>query len=169
MIGGYCGKILNVDLSSSRIRVEDVDEDILKHYVGGRGLATKILWDKLGREWSKIDPLSPRNILIVATGPLTGFYPGGRVCISGKSPQSNGIIGSTVGGESGVDLKCAGYDAIVIEGASKDPVYLWIKDDNVEIRDASKYWGLDGKDTVVKITRDAVEELNNKYRRFGEW
>jgi aldehyde:ferredoxin oxidoreductase len=169
MIGGYCGKILEVNLSKSKIHVADANEDVLRHYIGGRGLATKILWDRLGSRWSKVDPLSPENLLIVATGPLTGFYPGGRICISGKSPQSNGIIGSTVGGEAGIDLKCAGYDAIVIEGASKDPVYLWIKDDEVEIRDASKYWGLDGKDTVVKLTKDAVDYLNSKYRRFGEW
>ncbi|RLE56549.1 MAG: aldehyde ferredoxin oxidoreductase [Candidatus Methanomethylicota archaeon] len=166
---GYNGKFLEVDLSREKIKVLDLEEELLEHYVGGRGVAVKFLWDRLGAEWEKVDPLGPENLLVIAAGPLTGYYPGGRICISGKSPQSNGIIGSTVGGEFGVDLRCAGYDGIIISGASKDPVYLFIKDEDVEIRDASHLWGLDGKKTLVRLTKECRDELKRRYPRFGEW
>ncbi|NIQ04943.1 MAG: aldehyde ferredoxin oxidoreductase, partial [Candidatus Korarchaeota archaeon] len=97
------------------IRFED---ELLRRYIGGRGLATRILWDRLGGKWEKVDPLGPENILLFLTGPLTGYFPGGRICVSGKSPQSNGVVGSTVAGEFGVELKCAGYDGIIVTGQS---------------------------------------------------
>ncbi|MDI6805850.1 MAG: aldehyde ferredoxin oxidoreductase N-terminal domain-containing protein, partial [Candidatus Bathyarchaeia archaeon] len=134
MIFGYAGKFLEVDLSTKNIKETKFSDDILKDYVGGRGLAAKVLWDRLGSKWSEIDPLEPENILLFLTGPLTGFFPGGRICVSGKSPQSNGVVGSTVAGEFGVELKCAGYDGIIVTGASEEPVYLFVKDSEVEIR-----------------------------------
>jgi len=88
---GYAGKFLEVDLSAENIKELTFDESILRQYIGGRGLATKILWDRLGRRWETVDPLGPENILLVLTGPLTGFFPGSRICVSGKSPQSNGV------------------------------------------------------------------------------
>ncbi|MEM2322815.1 MAG: aldehyde ferredoxin oxidoreductase N-terminal domain-containing protein, partial [Candidatus Bathyarchaeia archaeon] len=93
MVRGYAGKFLEVDLSSGRIKDVTFSDDILRNFIGGRGLAAKILWDRLGSRWEEIDPLGPENIFLALTGPLTGIYPGSRVCISGKSPQSNGIIG----------------------------------------------------------------------------
>jgi len=104
MMRGYAGRLLDVDLSSGSIRETRVPEEDLKNYVGGRGLSAKIAWDRLGAKWEAVDPLGPENILLVLTGPLTGYYPGTKVCVSGKSPQSNGLVGSPVAGEVGVDL-----------------------------------------------------------------
>ncbi|MEM2455154.1 MAG: aldehyde ferredoxin oxidoreductase N-terminal domain-containing protein, partial [Candidatus Bathyarchaeia archaeon] len=138
---GYSGKLLEVDLSTGNIKETKIDEDILRQYIGGRGLAAKILWDRLGSRWEEIDPLGPENLLLMLTGPLTGFVPGGRICVSGKSPQSNGVIGSTVAGEFPIDLKCAGYDGIIFTGAAEKPSYLLIKDSDIELEDASHIWG----------------------------
>ncbi len=169
MIPGYSGKFLEVNLSRARIREVSFDEEILRAYVGGRGLAAKILWDRIGASWADIDPLSSRNILLFLTGPLTGYFPGGRTCISGKSPQSNGMIGSTVGGEFGVELRCAGYDGIIVTGQSEKPVYLFIGDSEAELRDANHLWGKDAKETVRILTKECREALSRRFPRYGEW
>ncbi|MEM2117752.1 MAG: aldehyde ferredoxin oxidoreductase C-terminal domain-containing protein [Candidatus Bathyarchaeia archaeon] len=169
MILGYAGKFLEVNLSNGKIKETRFDEEILKDYIGGRGLAAKILWDRLGSKWEKVDPLSSENILLFLTGPLTGYFPGGRICVSGKSPQSNGVVGSTVGGEFGVELRCAGYDGIIVTGASEKPVYLFVKDSDVEIRDASHVWSKDAKQTVTTLTKESRELLKKRYPLYGEW
>jgi len=166
---GYAGKFLEVNLSREEIKDVTFDEHVLRQYIGGRGLAAKILWDRLGDRWESIDPLGPENILLVLTGPLTGFFPGSRICVSGKSPQSNGIVGSTVGGEMGVELKCAGYDGLIITGKSPEPVYLFITDSEAEIKDASHLWGKDGKETLKILIREGRRELEKKSPRYGEW
>ncbi|MBC7130381.1 aldehyde ferredoxin oxidoreductase [Candidatus Bathyarchaeota archaeon] len=166
---GYAGKFLEVNLSTQVVKEVRIDDALLKDYVGGRGLAAKILWDRLGGKWENVDPLGPENLLLFLTGPLTGFFPGGRICVSGKSPQNNGVIGSTVAGEFGVELKCAGYDGIIISGMADKPVYLFIKDSDVEIRDASHIWGLDGKQTVSTLTRECRRILSERYPRKGLW
>ncbi|MFQ5758749.1 MAG: aldehyde ferredoxin oxidoreductase N-terminal domain-containing protein, partial [Candidatus Bathyarchaeia archaeon] len=166
---GYAGKFLEVNLSAERIKEVRFAKDVLRQYIGGRGLATKTLWDRLGNRWETIDPLGPENILLVLTGPLTGFFPGGRVCVSGKSPQSNGVIGSTVAGEFGVELKCAGYDGLIIIGRAFKPCCLFTTDSGAEIRDASHIWGKDGKQTLSMLTRELREELGKRFPRYGEW
>jgi len=166
---GYAGKFLEVDLSAENIKELTFDESILRQYIGGRGLATKILWDRLGRRWETVDPLGPENILLVLTGPLTGFFPGSRICVSGKSPQSNGVVGSTVAGEFPVELKCAGYDGLIITGKAAKPSYLFITDSKAEIRDASHIWGKDGKQTLTMLTKEAREELRKRFPLYGEW
>ena len=166
---GYAGKFLEVNLSAERIKEAKFEEDVLRQYIGGRGLATKILWDRLGNRWETIDPLGPENTLLVLTGPLTGFFPGGRVCVSGKSPQSNGVIGSTVAGEFGVELKCAGYYGLIITGRAAEPCYLLITDSGAEIRDASHIWGKDGKQTLSVLTREVRAELGKRFPWYGEW
>jgi len=137
--------------------------------VGGRGLATKILCDRLISEWDELDPLGPDNILLFLPGPLTGFFPGGRICVSGKSPQSNGVVGSTVGGEFGVELRCAGYDGILVTGQAEKPVYILIKDSDVEIRDASLIWGKDCKETNTLLNKECRRLLSERYPRYKEW
>ena len=169
MISGYAGKFLEVNLSTGKIKDVKFDDEVLKNYVGGRGLAAKILWDRLGSKWEKIDPLGPENILLFLTGPLTGYFPGGRICVSGKSPQSNGVVGSTVAGEFGVELRCAGYDGIIVTGESEKPVYLFVKDSDVEIRDAGRVWGKDGKQTVAMLTKECRALLKKRYPLYGEW
>ena len=166
---GYAGKFLEVDLSAEKIKELTFDESILRQYIGGRGLATKILWDRLGHRWETIDPLGPENILLVLTGPLTGFFPGGRICVSGKSPQSNGVVGSTVAGEFPVELKCAGYDGLIITGVAAKPSYIFVTDSHAEIRDARHIWGKDGKQTLRILTKEGREELKKRFPLYGEW
>ncbi|RJS87767.1 aldehyde ferredoxin oxidoreductase, partial [Candidatus Bathyarchaeota archaeon] len=166
---GYCGKILDIDLSNGRVKTIRLEEEVLREYVGGRGLAAKILWDRLGERWDEIDPLGPENVLTVLTGPLTGYIPGGRICISGKSPLTNGVIGSTAGGEFPIELKCSGFDGILISGKSEKPVYILINDEHVELRDASGIWGLDGKQTVRAITKEVRDLLSMREPRYGKW
>ena len=166
---GYAGKFLEVDLSTKRVKEMKFDDDVLREYVGGRGLAAKILWERLGSKWETVDPLGPENILLFLTGPLTGFFPGGRICVSGKSPQSNGVVGSTVAGEFGIELKCAGYDGIIVTGEAEKPVYLFIKDSDVEIRDANYIWGKDAKQTVTLLTKECRGLLKTRFPQYGEW
>ena len=169
MIFGYAGKFLEVDLSARNVKEIRFHDDVLRDYIGGRGLAAKILWDRLGKKWETVDSLGPDNILLFLTGPLTGFFPGGRICVSGKSPQSNGVVGSTVAGEFGVELKCAGYDGIIITGEAEKPVYLFIKDSDVEVRNASHVWGKDAKQTVRLLTKECRELLKKRFPHYGEW
>ncbi|MEM2885233.1 MAG: aldehyde ferredoxin oxidoreductase N-terminal domain-containing protein, partial [Thermoproteota archaeon] len=87
---GYAGKFLEIDLSTKSVKEERFPDELLRTYLGGRGLGVKILWDRLGSKWGSVDPLGPENLLLFLTGPLTGYFPGGRTCVTGKSPQSNG-------------------------------------------------------------------------------
>jgi len=166
---GYAGKFLEVDLSTGSVKELRFGDEILRQYIGGRGLAVKILWDRLGGKWETVDPLGPENILLMLTGPLTGFAPGARLCVSGKSPQSNGVVGSTLATELAVDLKCAGYDGIIFTGESEKPVYLFIKDSDVQIKDASHIWGKDCKETLKILIREGREELESRYKGHGLW
>ncbi len=169
MILGYAGKFLEIDLSDGTFKDVTFDDELLKDYVGGRALAAKILCDRLISKWEEVDPLGPDNILLFLPGPLTGFFPGGRVCVSGKSPQSNGVVGSTVGGEFGVELRCAGYDGVIVTGQAEKPVYVLIKDSDVEVRDASHIWGKDGKETNTLLNKECRRLLSERYPRYGEW
>lgn len=137
---GWAGKILRVDLSSGKIEVEPLREDLAYDYIGGRGINSKILYDETGPE---TDPLGPDNRLIVGTGPASGTMGlgTGRFTITCKSPLT-GILGDgSGGGHFGAEVKFSGFDHIVIHGKSDKPVYLWVSDDHVEIRDAAHLWG----------------------------
>jgi len=169
MVYGYAGKILEVNLSKDRISETPLDEKVLRQYVGGRGLAAKILWDRLGKRWRSINPLGPKNLLLALTGPVTGYLVGTRICVSGKSPTSNGIVGSTVSGEFAMELKCAGYDGIVVNGRAEKPVYILVTDGKAEIRDAKKLWGLSGRETIKALNNEIIDEFERKERRYGEW
>ncbi|MGC9010354.1 MAG: aldehyde ferredoxin oxidoreductase family protein [Sulfolobales archaeon] len=154
--GGYMGKILRVDLTNQKIRVEDLPpDDVLRKWIGGRGLGVYFMLKEVD---PRVDPLSPANKAIVATGPLTGIpglvSPGRWVSVT-KSPLTNTIHDSHSGGKFGPELKFAGFDLIIIEGASEKPVYLWIYDGKAEIRDAKHLWGRDTHDTTDRI----IEEL----------
>ncbi len=164
---GYAGKFLEIDLSKEKVEEIKLDESVLRSYVGGRGLAAKILWDRLGQVWETIDPFAPENVLTVLTGPLTGFFPGGRICVSGKSPQSNGMVGSTVGGEFGIDLKCAGYDGMIITGKASQPSYISIIENHVSIKDAGDIWGKDGKHTLKMLTDAGKKQVRENFPEYG--
>jgi aldehyde:ferredoxin oxidoreductase len=166
---GYAGKILEVNLSKKEVETATIDEEVLKQYIGGRGLSAKILWDRLGEKWRKVDPLGPENPLIISTGPLTGFIPGGRVCVSGKSPASNGITASTAGGEFPIELKSAGFDGIIFSGRAEKPVYLLVTDGEAEIRGAKRLWGLTGQQTVKEVNREVRKLLREREPDYGPW
>ena len=166
---GYAGKILEVDLTEGKIKETVPNEKMLKEYVGGRGLAARILWDRLGGKWGEVNPLGPENLLLVLTGPLTGYFPGARVCISGKSPETNGITGSTMAGEFPVELRCAGYDGIIFSGKAEKPVYLFVTDGQAEIKDAGHIWGKEAKETLKVLSREGREELAKRDPKGREW
>lgn len=167
-MNGYAGKFLEIDLSNKQIKEIKFTDEILKDYIGGRGLATKILWDRLGKIWETVDPFGAENLLLILTGPLTGFFPGARICVSGKSPQSNGIIGSTISGEFGVDIKCAGYDGLIFINKSENPCYLLVSDDNIEIKDASPIWGKKARETVRYLIKKSIEEIRKGRPSYGQ-
>ncbi len=140
MSNGWAEKILNVDLTTGIIEKEPLDREWAIKYIGGSCFGARILYDEVGPE---VDPLSPNNITIIATGPLNGTLAptSGRCELIFKSPLT-GIFGrSNVGGTFGSELKYAGYDLVIIRGKSDRPVYLWIEDDKVELKDASHLWG----------------------------
>ncbi len=133
-------KLLRVDLSSGSMRDEFVDEDEVKLFIGGRGLGVKILIEELK---PGTDPLGPGNKLLFMTGPATGtaFPTSGRFHVITKSPQTGGIGDTNCGGTFGPELRFAGYEGIIIEGKAAEPVYLWIREGEAEIRSAKRYWG----------------------------
>jgi aldehyde:ferredoxin oxidoreductase len=155
--GGYAGKFLDVDLSKEKVKDTVIDDDTLEAYFGGRGLGAKILWDRIGKKWSKIDGLDPDNIFMALTGPMTGIYPGGRICCTGKSPVSNGTVGSTASTEFAPELKMAGYDGVLVSGKASSPVYILVTDDGGEIRDASHIWGKVGEETIKILNKEIVD------------
>ena len=140
MANGYNGKILRVDLSRGTTSVDEPDENFYRQYLGGSGFINYFLLKELkGGE----DALGPENKLIFATGPVTGvpISGAGRNNAAAKSPLTNGHGSADVGGYWGAELKHAGYDAVIVEGKAASPVYLWIEDGNVEIKDAGHLWG----------------------------
>ena len=167
--GGYAGKWLDVDLSKEEIEEFSFPDETLEQYFGGRGVATKILWDRVGRRWSDLDALAPENPLIFATGPMTGIYPGARICVSGKSPVSNGVVGSTAATELAVEIRTAGYDGVVFTGKAEKPVYLLVTDEGAELVDASHLWGLDGEKTLIKLNKEVRETLKKRKPNVGLW
>jgi len=147
---GWMGIILRVDLTSGKIEKEPLSEYLGVNYVGGRGINTRILYDMIK---PGIDPLGPENVLIFGTGPLTGTaIASGRFNVSAKSPLTNILADSNAGGHFSPELKYAGYDHIVFTGKADKPVYLWIDNDDVELRDARHLWGktIDETDRMLK-------------------
>jgi len=156
MYGGYVNKILRVNLNNLTTEIQQLDEAIIKKYIGGSGIGAKFLHEETTK---LIDPLSSESPIIFMTGPLTGSgVPGtGRHEVIFKSPLTNIFARSSVGGSWGVKLKQSGFDGIIISGKSDKPVYLWIHDGEVEFRDASHLWGKDTYD-VDKILKEEIEE-----------
>lgn len=142
---GY-GKILYVDLLSREITRREIDPQFAQVYLGGMGFGCKMLYDEVG---PKVDPFSPENEVIFANGPLTGTSApcSGRTEITNISPLTGSIGTGNTGGVWGVLLRRAGFDVLVIKNKSEKPVYLWINDDTIELREASHLWGKDTRAT----------------------
>jgi aldehyde:ferredoxin oxidoreductase len=137
---GWQGKVLRVDLTNGTHKIEPLNMDWANDFIGERGLGTKYLWENMD---PKADPLGPDNVLIFATGPLTGTMAStsGRYAVLCKGPLTGAIACSNSGGKFGAELKFAGYDLLILEGKSANPVYLHIVDDEVEILPAGDIWG----------------------------
>ena len=156
MLQGYKGKVLHVNLTRGSIQVEAPEESFYRTYIGGSAMGLYYLWKNTP---AVADPLGPQNTLVFALSATTGAPVLGqsRVTVVAKSPLTNAVGDSQAGGFFPAELKFAGFDGIVITGASKAPVYLWIKDGNVELRDASHLWGHITNDVQARL----IEELGD--------
>ena len=156
MKGGYVGKMLFVDLSSGGIKEQELSEDMARKFMGGPSLGARVLYDMMK---PGVDPLGPDNVIGFVTGPLTGSGAsfGSRFTVVCKSPVTGGFNDANSGGFFGAELKKAGYDAVFVSGAAKEPVYLWIQDGKAEIRSADKLWGKDCKETLDLLVEETGE------------
>jgi aldehyde:ferredoxin oxidoreductase len=150
---GWTGKLLRVDLSNSETSLIDTMHYV-PQFIGGLGIAARIAWEEL---LPGVGPFDPENMLFIMVGPLTGTLASGagRVEVLGIAPQQHPPVFSRsgMGGHWGAELKYAGYDGVVIQGKAEKPVYIWINDGEVEIRDASSLWGV-GTFGVTKALRN---------------
>lgn len=159
---GYQNRILRVDLTNHTFREDSLDKSLIHDFIGGRGFGVKWLYDDLK---AGTDPLSEDNEIIFLAGPLAGTpaQSFSRFKIFFKSPLTGTYFMSSGGGFFATELKYAGFDAVVIKGASEKPVYVWIHNGKYELRDASYLWGLDCDDTHTLIR----EELRNPRVRLA--
>jgi len=146
-MAGFEGKMLEVNVTDGAIGTSTIGKDVLRNYVGGSGLAAKLFFDRVS---PNVDPLSPDNQLFITTGPLSGnTLPGGaRFSVGTKSPLTNMWGEACCGGNFAAGLRGAGWDGIILQGASSKPVYMVIEDDKVEIKDASDLWGKNGHEVT---------------------
>lgn len=152
-MGGYTGKILRINLTDRTSNTETLNLEMAKKYLGGRGLAGKMYTDEVATD---VDPFSPDNKLFIATGALTGTNAptSGRFMVVTKSPLNSTLASSNSGGFWGPQLKFAGYDMLILEGAASTPVYISIKDDQVEIKEADHLWGKDVYETSALLKQE---------------
>ena len=159
----WAGKILRVDLTAGTVKSEPLNKEWARNYLGSRGLGSKYLVEEVD---AKVDPLSPANKIIWATGPLTGTMAstGGRYTVITKSPLTGTIACSNSGGYWGAEFKMAGWDMVIFEGKSAKPVYLYVNDDVAELRDASHLWGKsvwETEETLKKSLQDPLTRVSS--------
>ena len=154
---GFAGKILHVDLTNKRLRIETPAEEFYRQYIGGSLMGLYYLWHNTPKGTA---PLSPDNTLVFAVSAPTGLPVSGqsRCTVTTLSPSSGGVADSQAGGFWPAELKFAGFDGLVITGASEDPVYLWINDGEFELRDAKHLWGR----PTLEVDGILKEELDDK-------
>ena len=154
LTGGYWGKILWVDLTTGKTSTQTFDEAFARKYIGGAGLAARIISDRVT---GHVNPLGAGNVLVFATGPYQAarIAGAGKITAAARSPLTGYWGESSCGGQVGPALKRAGFDAVAIFGRAKRPVYLWINDGQVQIRDAGHLWGTDTVETVGALKEEA--------------
>lgn len=150
---GYNGKILLVNLSKSEVLIQEPEEEFYRQYLGGQGIG---LYYLLKNNKVNIDPLGPDNIMVFAPGLLTGTNAPSvpRYTVVARSPLTGALGKAEAGGWWGPELKRSGFDAVVIEGRAGHPVYIWIKDGEAEIKDASHLWGLETGEAQAEIRHE---------------
>jgi aldehyde:ferredoxin oxidoreductase len=153
---GWAGNILEIDLTSKSVKTYPLDEKIARLFVGGRGLAARLLWDLVG---PGVEPLSAENALIFTTGPLTatGYQTSNRFTVTTKSPLTGTILDANSGGYWGMQFKKTGYDALIVRGQSPSPVWIEISPAGVQIYDAADLWGL-----RVRAVTEKLGQNNNR-------
>jgi len=163
--GGYTGKILRVDLSNRTFTEETLPEEVARDFIGGAGFTVKYLYDEVPAD---CDPLGPENKLIYASGPFTGtrIPCASRMAINAKSPLTGAMGVGLTGGHFPVELKRAGYDALIIEGVADKPTYLWIKDGKVSFRSAEDLQGLTSTD-CQQVVKDELRDQNIRISCIG--
>lgn len=144
------GRVLTVDLTSGESRRWQVDPAITRATIGGRGLGARLLLDLLP---DGTDPLSPGNLLMFVTGPLTGTpFPGsGKYVVITRSPATGAFLDSYSSGLLAATMRYAGIDVLILEGRAAEPSYLWVEDDTVEVRPAGDLWGLDAFEAETRL------------------
>jgi aldehyde:ferredoxin oxidoreductase len=150
---GYAGYYLDVDLTKGKLHKKELEKDWARLYLGGTGVAAKILWDRTGPD---TDPFGPENVFVAGTGPLTGvmFSPSGRMMFAAKGPLTGIWAESHVGGFMGPEMKYAGFDFAILNGRSKKPVYLFLRDGKAELRSAEDLWGRETNVTTQMIREE---------------
>jgi len=153
---GYGGNILRIDLSSGDVGREPLTDELKHSFLGGLGVNDWLLWEHFLRTDIHSDPRSEDNVIIAGMGPFggTALGLGSKMKFTFKSPLTNMFGDSACGGTLGSNLRHAGYDNLVITGKASHPVYIWIDDDNVEIRDASHLWGKGSEETQEHIYKE---------------
>ncbi len=166
MVYGYSGKILRVNLSTKEIKTEELPESLMRKYMGGKGLVAHYLRNDVDKN---TDPFSEENPLYFMTGILSGIPTGGtsRMIMGAKSPVTKGFGMSESGGFVAPELKNAGWDGIIVEGKSDKPVYIYIRDDEVEIKDAAHLWGK-GTGEVNDIIKEENNDKSLKFSQIGQ-
>ncbi len=149
-MNGWAGKVLDIDLTSGEIKTYPLDERKARLFIGGRGLAARFLWDEVG---PGVDPLSPGNVLIFTAGPLTatGYQTSNRFTVTCKSPLTGTILDANSGGYWGMQFKKAGYDALIVRGRAEKPVWIEIKNEDVQIHDAAELWGMRVREVTTRL------------------
>jgi aldehyde:ferredoxin oxidoreductase len=155
-LGGYANRIARIDLTKGSVEYEKPKEEDLRKYIGGRGLGVKYVFDN----GPKVEPFSDENILCFTLGPLVGseVTMSGRMAVVTKSPLTGTVTDSHHGGWSGARLRWAGFDGLIFRGRAKKPVYAFIENDKVTLKDASKIWGKNVHDTVKAVTKEYGEK-----------
>jgi len=156
MLYGYAGKMLFIDLTDGKIEEKELTKEMAENFVGGYGFGAKILYEMMP---AGTDPLGKDSVMGFITGPTsaTKAFFGGRYTTVHKSPVTGGWNDANSGGFFGPELKKAGYDALFVKGCSEKPVYIYINDGKVEIRDASRIWGLDSKESWEELKKETGE------------
>jgi aldehyde:ferredoxin oxidoreductase len=156
---GWHGRLLRVNLSDGTIHEEEIPEIEAQRYIGGRGLAIKYLVEGMD---PLADPLSPQNLLIMATGPLTSTPAptGNRYMVVTKSPLTGALSNSNSGGTFPTMMKRSGYDLFVFEGRAEKPVYLYVDERKAELREASHLWGLDTHQTDDRVRSETSDDTS---------
>ena len=161
-MGGYAGTLLYADLTSGTLTKKPFPAELKRQYLGGRGIGVRLVSDMVPPD---TDALSDKNVIVFAAGPLTGTSVplGARHQVVSKSPLNDTLCSSDSGAFFGHEMKLAGFDAVVVTGMAKKPVFLWLHHGEAEIRDATPYWGMNVNDVTAAIPRD----LNDPHVRIA--